>query len=284
MAQDGRRSIRQHFPSLPFVGALAIVLALGAAAFIYLGVYNIAADEPHTPAVYSMLERLRDRSIEARARGITPPADLASAQRVSVGAGLYGEMCSGCHLGPGVEKSEMSQGLYPQAPELARAQDLTPAQQFWIIKHGVKLSAMPAWGKTHPDPLIWNMVAFVRKLPGMTPEQYKALVASAPADHPTRCPLRRCARSSGPASGTGAPSTRRARAHGRLAREWRPSLRGAARSIGAAHPRRGSAHPIAESETTWAETANPPRCRPLKKPGRDWWRAACKIVIPEPVS
>ena len=72
MAQDGRRSIRQHFPSLPFVGALAIVLALGAAAFIYLGVYNIAADEPHTPAVYSMLERLRDRSIEARARGITP--------------------------------------------------------------------------------------------------------------------------------------------------------------------------------------------------------------------
>src|SRR5436305_14196080 len=110
MARDGRRSLREHFPSLPFVGALAIVLALGAAAFIYLGVYNIAADEPHTPAVYSMLERLRDRSIEARARGITPPADLASAQRVSVGAGLYGEMCSGCHLGPGVEKSEMCQG------------------------------------------------------------------------------------------------------------------------------------------------------------------------------
>ncbi|MDP9086184.1 MAG: cytochrome c, partial [Pseudomonadota bacterium] len=83
----------------------------------------------------------------------------------------------------GVEKSEMSQGLYPQAPELAKAQDLTAAQQFWIIKHGVKLSAMPAWGRTHPDPLIWDMVAFVRKLPGMTPAQYKAAVASAPKDH-----------------------------------------------------------------------------------------------------
>ncbi len=77
----------------------------------------------------------------------------------------------------------MSQGLYPQAPELATAQDLSAAQQFWIIKHGVKLSAMPAWGRTHPDPLIWDMVAFVRKLPAMTPAQYKATVASAPEDH-----------------------------------------------------------------------------------------------------
>src|SRR3546814_6589340 len=96
-------------------------------------------------------------------------------QRVSVGAGLYGEMCAGCHLGPGVEPSEMSQGLYPQAPVLAEHHDLTPAQQFWIIKHGIKMTAMPAWGKTHPDPLIWDMVAFVRKLPGMSPTEYKQL-------------------------------------------------------------------------------------------------------------
>src|SRR3546814_5441303 len=59
---------------------------------------------------------------------------------------------------------------------------LTPAQQFWIIKHGIKMTAMPAWGKTHPDPLIWDMVAFVRKLPGMSPTEYKQLVASAPAE------------------------------------------------------------------------------------------------------
>src|SRR3546814_11157024 len=104
-------------------------------------------------------------------------------QRVSVGAGLYGEMCAGCHLGPGVEPTEMSQGLYPQAPVLAEHHDLTPAQQFWIIKHGIKMTAMPAWGKTHPDPLIWDMVAFVRKLPGMSPTEYKQLVASAPAEH-----------------------------------------------------------------------------------------------------
>lgn len=175
--------VRRHLPSVSFVAVVTVVGVVLAAAFLYFGVYNIAADAPHTRPVYTLLENLRDRSIAVHARGITPPADLASPQRISTGAGLYTEMCSGCHLGPGVEKSEMSQGLYPQAPELAKGQDLTAAQQFWIIKHGVKLSAMPAWGKTHPDPLIWDMVAFVRRLPGMKPEEYKRLVASAPADH-----------------------------------------------------------------------------------------------------
>lgn len=178
-----RETVRRHLPSFPFVGAIAALLLLFAAAFVYFGIYNIAADAPHSPAIYSLLDSLRDRSIAVRARGIALPADLNSPGRVAAGAGLYAEMCSSCHLGPGVERSELSQGLYPPAPELARAGNLSAAEQFWIIKHGVKLSAMPAWGKTHPDPLIWDMVAFVRRLPGMSPAEYKRLVASAPEDH-----------------------------------------------------------------------------------------------------
>lgn len=180
-----RRGLRYHLPSATFVGAFLITGLVAAAAFIYFGIYNIAADAPHTRPVYALLESLRDRSIAVHARNVAVPGDLASPQRISIGAGLYAEMCSGCHLGPGVEKSEMSQGLYPQAPELAKMGVHDPAEAFWIIKHGVKLSAMPAWGKTHPDPLIWDMVAFVRMLPSLTPEQYKQLVASAPADHDT---------------------------------------------------------------------------------------------------
>jgi mono/diheme cytochrome c family protein len=100
-----------------------------------------------------------------------------------MGAGLYNEMCTGCHLGPGIERSELSQGLYPEAPELAQGDDLSPAEQFWVIKHGLKLTAMPAWGKTHDDQLIWDLVAFVRAMPKLNPAQYKAAVASAPEDH-----------------------------------------------------------------------------------------------------
>lgn len=175
--------LKRHLPSTAFVLIVLAVIAAFAGVFIYAGIYNIGADAPHSKLVYDTLDTLRERSIASYSKDIKVPADLNDPKRISAGAGLYNEMCTGCHLGPGVEKSEMSQGLYPQAPELARGNDHTPAQEFWIIKHGVKLSAMPAWGKTHDDQLIWDMVAFLQALPKMNPQQYQAVVASAPADH-----------------------------------------------------------------------------------------------------
>ena len=174
---------RRHLPSTAFVLALLVVLAAFVGAFIYTGIYNIGADAPHSRLVYGLLQELREKAIARGSRGMAVPADLNDPKRISAGAGLYNEMCTGCHLGPGLEKSELSQGLYPAAPELARGDDLSPAEQFWVIKHGVKLTAMPAWGKTHDDQLIWDMVSLVSRLPKMSPEQYKAAVASAPADH-----------------------------------------------------------------------------------------------------
>ena len=168
---------------LLFVVIILVVLAALAGIFIYSGAYNVGADVPHSGMVYEALEQLRDRSIENHAREVKPPRDLGDPKRVAAGAGLYNEMCTGCHLGPGVERSELSQGLYPSAPELARGDDLSPAEQFWVIKHGVKLTAMPAWGKTHSDDLIWDMVAFIRQMPKLNAQQYKAAVASAPESH-----------------------------------------------------------------------------------------------------
>ena len=159
-------------------GALLAFLAVVAVA-IYAGLYNIAADVPHTPPVYWLLETVRDRSVAARARDIVPN-DLDDANRISKGAGQYAEMCSGCHLAPGMKRTEISRGLYPRAPELRRKTNLTPAEQFWVVKHGVKMTGMPAWGVTHDDDLLWDVVAFVRKLPELTPEQYETLVKNAP--------------------------------------------------------------------------------------------------------
>lgn len=183
MAKDSFLDLRRHLPSATFVLIVLLLVAAFGGIFLYAGVYNIGADAPHSRFIYNILDTLREKSIASYSQDIQPPADLNSPKRISAGAGLYNEMCTGCHLGPGLEKSEMSQGLYPQAPELARGNDHTPGQQFWIIKHGVKLSAMPAWGKTHNDELIWDMVAFIRQLPKMSAQEYKAAVASAPADH-----------------------------------------------------------------------------------------------------
>lgn len=183
MVERKMLDLRGHLPSTAIVALILLIIAGFTGIFIYAGVYNIGADAPHSKFVYMTLDQLRERAIAHHSRDIVPPADLNSPKRIAAGAGLYAEMCTGCHLGPGMEKSEMSQGLYPPAPELARPSNRSAAQRFWIIKHGVKLSAMPAWGKTHDDQLIWDMVAFIGTLPKLSPEQYKAAIASAPEDH-----------------------------------------------------------------------------------------------------
>jgi mono/diheme cytochrome c family protein len=162
---------------------LIFVLAVGGtAALVYFGVFDVSADVPHSPAVYQLLESVRQRSIEVHsARIVVPPLD--DEKMVAEGAEHYDAMCTGCHLAPGVADTELRRGLYPQPPKLAEARGLPPAQAFWAIKHGIKLTAMPAWGTTHDNAAIWNIVAFLQKLPDLTPEQYQALTAAAGHDH-----------------------------------------------------------------------------------------------------
>ena len=183
MTDQRSMNLRRHLPSWPFVGLAGVTIGIFAASFIYFGFYDIGADVPHTMPVHWVIENLRDRSIAIRAQGIVAPSDLNDPRRIATGAGLYTEMCSGCHLAPGMEKTEISQGLYPPAPELSRGVKRSVAEQFWMIKHGVKLTAMPAWGRTHSDELMWDMVAFVRTLPTLSAEQYQAAIKSAPQDH-----------------------------------------------------------------------------------------------------
>lgn len=163
-----------------FVAGALLLLLAGVAVAIYSGFYNIAADVPHTQTVYWLFETVRDRSIAVQAQEIAVPNDLNDPNRIPRGAGQYAGMCSGCHLAPGMKRTEISRGLYPRAPELRRRTDLTPAEQFWIVKHGVKMTGMPAWGVTHNDELLWDVVAFVDRLPELTPEQYETLVKNAP--------------------------------------------------------------------------------------------------------
>ncbi len=183
MADPRMTGIRRHLPSGPFLAIAALAVAAVGGVVVYVGAYDIGADSPHSRPIYWMIEQFRDRSIAVRARNVVVPGNLMDVKRLQSGAGLYTEMCSGCHLGPGREKTEISQGLYPRAPELFREPQRSAKEQFWMIKHGVKLTAMPAWGKTHSDDLIWDMVAFVRQLPKMSAAQYQAAVASAPEDH-----------------------------------------------------------------------------------------------------
>jgi hypothetical protein len=87
-------------------------------------------------------------------------------------------MCVACHLAPGAAGTELSQGLYPAPPNLSTQAIRSPEHAFWVIKHGIKASGMPAWGKSMDDPYIWDMVAFLQAMPTMDAAAYRDLVAS----------------------------------------------------------------------------------------------------------
>jgi mono/diheme cytochrome c family protein len=148
--------------------------AIGAAVFVGSGMYNIGADDHHTKPVLAIIETLRDRSIDIRAESLAAPR-LADRARIVAGAERYSELCVGCHLAPGVTKSDLRAGLYPHPPNLAQDAIRDPRRTFWTIKHGIKMSAMPAWGKSLDDEVIWDIVAFVRQLPNVSPETYRHL-------------------------------------------------------------------------------------------------------------
>jgi mono/diheme cytochrome c family protein len=156
------------------LGAL-LLIGVVKAAFVWSGAYNIAADEPHWRLTERLIETLRNRSIERRSSDIAVPK-LDDESLIRGGAGNYDAMCAGCHLKPGLESTEQSRGLYPAPPDLTKKRVEDPAAAFWTIKHGVKMTGMPAWGKSMEDPYIWGMVAFLRELPDLSRDRYDALV------------------------------------------------------------------------------------------------------------
>lgn len=168
---------------------LAVLVAAAvaglAAGFVYSGAYDVAADEPHWPLTERLLETVRARSIDARAAQLAVPDDLADPKRVLIGAGQYAEMCEGCHLAPGVDDTPLRQGLYPRPPALADHR-MDPRTTFWVVKHGIKTTGMPAWGASHGDDVLWSIVAFVQKLPQLDAVGYRQLVNQAPADEEMR--------------------------------------------------------------------------------------------------
>jgi mono/diheme cytochrome c family protein len=150
---------------------------LGAAAFVSSGAYNIGADDHHTKPVLRIIEQLRNRSVAVRARDIEAP-NLQDPSRIAAGAQHYAALCISCHLAPGVTKSDIRPGLYPHPPNLAEADMVDAQRAFWTVKHGIKMSAMPAWGKSLDDGAIWDIVAFIRQMPTMSEETYQQLSKS----------------------------------------------------------------------------------------------------------
>ncbi len=157
----------------------AAALASALLLFLYSGLYDVSAADPDAGLIQGSLETVRERSVRRHARGIQVP-DLSNPALIREGLVHYHFMCVTCHGSPGTPSSEIGQGLNPYPPELANeALKESDAEVFWVIKNGLRMTGMPAFGLTHEDQDLWAVVAFLKKLSQLSQGEYQAMVEKA---------------------------------------------------------------------------------------------------------
>lgn len=151
------------------------VIVLGAILYVWKGFYNIAATEPHWDITSSSIDIVKNQSISAHSGDIRTPRLDDPEMRLQALPHYHG-MCRYCHGAPGYPSSEFAGGLYPAPPKMTSGyiqNRWNDAEFYWIVKNGIKLTGMPAFGPSHSEDELWGLVALSMQMPGMAPDQYR---------------------------------------------------------------------------------------------------------------
>ena len=169
---------------------LAVVLAAAAGGALWFGAYDVAASSPHFSQTYRVLEIAMRRSIKVRAERVKVPP-LGAPSQVAAGLSHFHAHCAGCHGAPGIAPESFALGMAPPPANLVlTAREWQPAELFWTVKHGIKMSGMPAWSHRMSDDDIWALVAFMRTLPELSPQEYRQRIAAlSPVPHQDTIPV-----------------------------------------------------------------------------------------------
>jgi len=185
---------RRRLVLITVATTLATLGALGAAvgAVIFFGgYYDISSTKLHFQLVHTVLEQGMRESVQHYARTVQTPAYVTRAKSLSTtggasspallrGAGLYRDNCVACHGAPGVAQDDIGKSMQPVPGPLADAsRRWRPNELYWITRHGIKMSGMPAWEFHLADEDLWAVVAFLVALPELSPQAYAAVTRQA---------------------------------------------------------------------------------------------------------
>jgi mono/diheme cytochrome c family protein len=164
-----------------------LVMLVGIAAFglafILSGVYDVSASHPDVAVMRWALDETMEQSVHRHAKAIRLPDDFQQRDPLR-GISHFQEMCVMCHGAPGIERGEVGRGLYPMPPKLETgAATWTPEELYWIIRNGIKMTGMPSFAPTHTEEQLWDITAFVHRLPEMSPDAYEAMIDERAESH-----------------------------------------------------------------------------------------------------
>lgn len=160
-----------------FYGGIILgILAIGGFLVVASGIVSIKASARHWAATRWFLNFAKERSVATHSMGIKPP-DLEVNWRIMKGAGHFETGCRPCHGSPETPPPAIPHRMTPPPPLLkGEIADWKPAELFYLVKHGIKFTGMPAWPAQNRDDEVWAMTAFLRKLPSLNAESYRRLV------------------------------------------------------------------------------------------------------------
>lgn len=159
--------------------AVAGTLAAAAGALVVMrGYYDVGATTQHTQPVYSLLETTMKHAVRRRAADIRPPP-LTQPGLIARGAACYRDHCVQCHGGPGVAPGPVGMSMQPlPGPLLDAARRWHAREIYWITRHGIRMSGMPAWGMRLSEEDLWAVVGFIARMPALSPADYGAQMAA----------------------------------------------------------------------------------------------------------
>jgi cytochrome c553 len=154
---------------------VAAATVLGALAFAWSGLGDIAASQGHWPFVERFLDFGMRRAVTRHASRIEVPK-LDDPNMIRLGAAHFHRGCAFCHGAPGIPVNPIAKHMLPPPPELAvTMRPWQPNELFWIVKNGFKYTGMPGWTATEREDEIWAVVAFLARVQGLNAETYRDL-------------------------------------------------------------------------------------------------------------
>jgi cytochrome c553 len=152
------------------------VLAFGGFLVAASGIIPVKASSGHWKITEWFLHFSKKRSVATHTLGMKAPK-LDAQELVLKGAGHYEIGCRPCHGSPELQTPRIARRMTPFPPYLPQTvPGWKDAELFYIVKHGIKFTGMPAWPAAGRDDEVWAMVAFLRKFPELKAEEYRQLV------------------------------------------------------------------------------------------------------------
>jgi cytochrome c553 len=160
------------------IAAFLLVASVGGFLFVASGIMPINASSGHWAITAWLLNFAMRRSVVTHSLGTTAPK-LDDPGLVVKGATHYEFGCRPCHGGTHLPQPVIASQMTPHPPHLPPEIPKWQADElFYIVKHGVKFTGMPAWPAQQRDDEVWAVVAFLLKLPNLSAEEYQKLARS----------------------------------------------------------------------------------------------------------